>query len=107
MESWRRGSGMRSWWRGLDAEPALEGLFDRASVGDVEESRPLLLGDRADQLDLALELTHTHRLGLAVDAVDRVRAHRPDPDDDVGEGPLLAVGVHPDGHRRARREGAE
>ena len=75
-----------------------------AAVGDLGEAGALRVVERAVEGERAAEPVDVALLRFAVGAVLGVEAVVLDVDGDAGERPLLAVGVHPQRHRRARPE---
>jgi hypothetical protein len=76
--------------------------MNRALVGDVEQSRPVVAIEGFYQLDIALDSVDQSDPGLVALAVSRVHLRVPETHPHSLERPLLAPGVESDGHRCAR-----
>jgi hypothetical protein len=79
----------------------------RTSLSDLREADTLLMRERPDDLQRSLDLIQSHRSVLALLLVGGMRPSVTHVNGDALEGPLLPVGVHPQGHRGARAERGE
>jgi hypothetical protein len=85
----------------LNADSLLEGLLDRTSLSDQQQSLSLLVVKRTLQFNPALDPLDAHSLRRAVLAVRLVGPHLPERNLGALEGPRLSIRVHAQRHRGA------
>ena len=75
-----------------------------ATIGDVEQSLPLIVVEVAGQFDVAINMIDPPPRGFTLRAVFGMNARVPQRHSDPLERPALTVGVHPHRHGGTRPE---